>query len=59
MPQGKFGVLLEVHDCSGWLDGVALTSVQVWMLLEARELPSAAVVNADNLVKYDWRVFLA
>ena len=28
--------------------------MQVWVWMEARELASAAFVNADDLVKYDW-----
>lgn len=28
--------------------------LKLWVLLEARELASAASVNADNLIRYDW-----
>jgi len=30
--------------------------LKVWVWLEARELASAAFVNADDLIKYDWLV---
>lgn len=29
------------------------TFLQLWVLLEARELASAALVNADDLIRYD------
>lgn len=29
------------------------TFSQLWVLLEARELASAALVNADDLIRYD------
>ncbi|KII94148.1 hypothetical protein PLICRDRAFT_171822 [Plicaturopsis crispa FD-325 SS-3] len=32
------------------------TLLKVWVLLEARELASSAVINADDLIKYDWLV---
>lgn len=31
---------------------------QVWVWVEARELASAAFVDADELVRYDWYEFL-
>jgi hypothetical protein len=29
------------------------TLKQLWVLLEARELASAALINADELIRYD------
>ena len=29
------------------------TCTQLWVVLEARELASAALVNADDLIRYD------
>ncbi|EKM61327.1 uncharacterized protein PHACADRAFT_83337 [Phanerochaete carnosa HHB-10118-sp] len=31
--------------------------IKVWVYMEARELASSALVDADELVKYDWYVF--
>jgi aarF domain-containing kinase len=34
----------------------SLSFLKLWVWLEARELVSAALVNADDLVRYDWYV---
>ncbi|KAH9997697.1 hypothetical protein BJV74DRAFT_825975 [Russula compacta] len=35
-------------------DGHFASLLKLWVLLEARELASAAFVNADDLIRYDW-----
>ena len=53
LPSGEVGAFLKVRINEVWVDGW-LTCLQLWVWMEARELASAAFVNADDLVKYDW-----
>jgi aarF domain-containing kinase len=55
LPSDNFGAFLKVSCWITYLVHLVLTlGVKVWVWLEARELASAAFVNADDLIKYDW-----
>lgn len=43
------------EDMTSWSDGQFTSLLKLWVVLEAREWASAAaLVNADDLVRYDW-----
>jgi aarF domain-containing kinase len=52
LPSGHFASLLKVSFVLDWVFHI-LTYSQLWVVLEARELASAALVNADDLIRYD------
>ncbi|EMD41901.1 hypothetical protein CERSUDRAFT_147303 [Gelatoporia subvermispora B] len=58
VPSGNIGAFLK----ASWIINERMNpsyshvSSQVWVWMEARELASAAFVNADDMVKYDWLV---
>lgn len=37
--------------------GTFATFVKLWVLMEARELVNASIVNADEMVRYDWYAY--
>lgn len=56
LPSGNFGALLKVHSGFHRCPYKCSSSKQVWMWVEARQMASAAFVNVDDFVKYDWSV---
>lgn len=52
LPSGNFGALLKV-DAGCFPFYQYLSSRQVWMWVEARQMASTAFIDVDELVKYD------
>lgn len=48
----NFGLLFKV-GLSFFLEGVSFIVFQFWMLAETRSLITSAIVNADDMIKYD------
>jgi aarF domain-containing kinase len=55
---GNLGAMLKVCLLSACRFFVLTIVSQTWAWLEARQLISASIVNADESVKYGWYVFL-
>jgi aarF domain-containing kinase len=53
LPSGNFGALLKVDAGCFRFSYKYLSSKQVWMWVEARQMASAAFIDVDELVKYD------
>lgn len=53
LPSGNFGALLKVYAGCFRFRYKYLSSKQVWMWVEARQMASAAFIDVDELVKYD------